>query len=120
MSAALRWPRLRYQRRFIQIHCEAMYLDLVWKWDRNNEGMDDVLVVDGNCGLARASNDLLRLDRVGRLRGEPVQKPAISERLGGAAERLPESECALPTPLNASRPWPAYRVPGGGTIQKPA
>ena len=98
--------------------------------------MDGVLIFDGKCGMCtRARNGLLRLNRTGRLRTEPMQKPGISERLGLAAERLPESSwwldssgavfagaeamnAALSTAVGTGLPLLIYRTPGIGAIQE--
>ena len=54
--------------------------------------MRGVLVFDGRCGMCtRVVNRLVRLNRTGQLRIEPLQAPKIAERLGVPDERLPES-----------------------------
>lgn len=98
--------------------------------------MDGVLVFDGKCGMCtRARNGLLRLNRTGRLRTEPMQKPGISERLGVAPERLPESSwwldssgavfagaeamnAALSAAVGTRLPLMIYRVRGIGPVQE--
>lgn len=98
--------------------------------------MDGVLIFDGMCGVCtRARNLLLRLNRTGRLRTEPMQKPGVSERLGIATERLPESSwwldssgavfagaegmnAALSTALGTQLPLRIYRIPGIGPVQE--
>jgi predicted DCC family thiol-disulfide oxidoreductase YuxK len=98
--------------------------------------MGGVLIFDGNCGMCtRARNGLLRVNRTGRLRTEPMQKPGMSERLGIEAHRLPESSwwldtsgavfsgaeamnAALSTALGTRLPLLIYRVPGIGAIQE--
>jgi predicted DCC family thiol-disulfide oxidoreductase YuxK len=98
--------------------------------------MDGVLFFDGNCGMCtRARNGLLRLNRTGQLRTEPMQKPGTPEQLGVAAERLPESSwwldssgvvfsgaeamnAALSTALGTRLPLWLYRLPGIGAIQE--
>lgn len=95
-----------------------------------------MLIFDGNCGMCtRARNGLLRLNRTGRLRTEPMQKPGTSQRVGVPAERLPESSwwldssgavfagaeamnAALSTAIGTSLPLRVYRVPGIGPIQE--
>jgi predicted DCC family thiol-disulfide oxidoreductase YuxK len=97
--------------------------------------MDGVLVFDGRCGMCtRARNFLLRIDRAGRLRTEPFQQPGMAQRLGVAAERLPEAawwldssgavfagakamNAALSTALGTTLPLWIYRLPGFGAIQ---
>jgi predicted DCC family thiol-disulfide oxidoreductase YuxK len=98
--------------------------------------MDGVLIFDGNCGMCtRARNGLLRLNRTGRLRTEPMQEPGMSERLGIEARRLPESSwwldtsgavfagakamnAALSTALGTRLPLLIYGVPGIGRTQE--
>ena len=98
--------------------------------------MDGVLVFDGKCGMCtRVRNGLLRLNRTGRLRTEPMQKPGIPERVGVGPERLPESvwwldssgevfsgaeamNAALSTALGTPLPLRVYRVPGIGAAQQ--
>lgn len=94
-----------------------------------------MLIFDGKCGMCtRVRNALLRLDRTGRLRTEPMQKPGVSERIGVDAERLPESvwwldssgavfagaeamNAALSTALGTRLPFLFYRLPGVGQTQ---
>ncbi|WP_082964158.1 thiol-disulfide oxidoreductase DCC family protein [Mycobacterium sp. E796] len=98
--------------------------------------MDGVLIFDGHCGVCtRARNGLLRLDRTGRLRTEPMQKPGVPERLGVASERVPETSwwldssgavfagaeamnAALSTALGTQLPLRIYRVPGIRSVQE--
>lgn len=98
--------------------------------------MDGVLIFDGKCGVCtRARNGLLRLNRTGRLRTEPMQKQGVSERLGIAPERLLESSwwldssgavfagaeamnAALSTALGTQLPLCIYRVPGISVVQE--
>ena len=97
--------------------------------------MDGVLIFDGKCGMCtRVRNGLLRLNRTGRLRTEPMQKPGVCERVGVAMERLPESvwwldssgavfsgakamNAALSTALGTQLPLRIYRLPGMGPVQ---
>jgi predicted DCC family thiol-disulfide oxidoreductase YuxK len=92
--------------------------------------MDGVLIFDGNCGMCtRVRDGLLRVNRTGRLRTEPMQKPGTPERLGIEAHRLPESSwwldpsgavfagakamnAALSTALGTRLPLLIYGVPG--------
>jgi predicted DCC family thiol-disulfide oxidoreductase YuxK len=54
--------------------------------------MDGVLFFDGRCGMCtRARNRLLRLNRTGRLRTEPLQKPGTAELLDVDPEQLMKS-----------------------------
>ncbi|HLR99278.1 DUF393 domain-containing protein [Mycolicibacillus parakoreensis] len=98
--------------------------------------MDGVLFFDGHCGMCtRARNRLMRLDRTGRLRSEPLQRPGVAERLGVAAQRLPESawwldssgavfagakamNAALSTARGTTVPMRIYSLPGVGRIQE--
>jgi len=98
--------------------------------------MDGVLIFDGKCGMCtRARNGLLRLNRTGRLRTEPMQKPGTSERVGVTAERLLESvwwldssgavfagakamNAAVSTALGTRLPLQVYRLPGVGPVQE--
>lgn len=83
----------------------------------------------------RARNRLLRLNRTGRLRTEPMQKPGVAERIGVAAERLPESvwwldssgavfggaeavNAAVSTALGTALPLRVYRLPGVGSVEE--
>src|SRR5277367_3405795 len=83
----------------------------------------------------RVRNGLLRFNRTGRLRTEPMQKPGVSERVGVAAERLPESvwwldssgsvfagaqamNAALSTALGSRLPMLIYRALGVGPLQE--
>ena len=98
--------------------------------------VDGVLLFDGNCGMCtRARNGLLRLNRTGRLRTEPMQKPGTSTRVGVSTERLLESvwwldgsgavfagaeavNAALSTALGTQVPMRVYRIPGVGPLQE--
>jgi predicted DCC family thiol-disulfide oxidoreductase YuxK len=98
--------------------------------------VDGVLIFDGNCGMCtRARNGLLRLNRTGRLRTEPMQKPGVAERVGVTAERLAESgwwldssgavfagaeaiNAALCAAVGTRLPLWFYRVPGIGALQE--
>ena len=103
---------------------------------RTIKGMDGVLIFDGKCGMCtRVRNGLLRLNRTGRLRTEPMQKPGVSERVGVATERLPDSvwwldspgvvfggakamNAAVSTALGTRLPLQVYRLPGVGPVQE--
>nr|WP_082956429.1 DUF393 domain-containing protein [Mycobacterium sp. E787] len=98
--------------------------------------MDEVLFFDGNCGMCtRARNALLRLNRTGRLRTEPMQRPGTAQRLGVSTERLLQSvwwldrsgavfagaeavNAALSAALGTQLPLRVYRIPGMGPIQE--
>jgi predicted DCC family thiol-disulfide oxidoreductase YuxK len=97
--------------------------------------MDGVLVFDGRCGMCtRAVNRLIRFDRTGQLRVEPLQAPRIAERLGVPDGRLSESawwldssgavfagaaamNAALSAALGTRLPLWIYRIPGIGAVQ---
>ena len=54
--------------------------------------MSGVLFFDGACGMCtRSRNLLLKLDRTGDLKTEPLQSAGAAERLGVPASRLLES-----------------------------
>jgi len=98
--------------------------------------MDGVLYFDGYCGMCtRATNGLLRLNKTGCLRTEPMQRPGTSELLGVEAHRLPESSwwldssgsvfagakamnAALSTALGTRLPLRIYGIPGIGPIEE--
>ncbi|MGU3498385.1 thiol-disulfide oxidoreductase DCC family protein [Mycobacterium sp. C31M] len=98
--------------------------------------MDGVLIFDGKCGMCtRVRNRLLRMDRTGRLRTEPMQAPGVIERVGVDAERLKESvwwldstgavyggakamNAAVATALGTRLPLVVYTVPGIGRSQE--
>jgi len=98
--------------------------------------MDGVLIFDGQCGMCtRVRNGLLRLNRTGRLRTEPMQKPGVSERVGVTKERLLESNwwldssgavfagakamnAAVSTALGTRLPLQVYLLPGVGPVQE--
>jgi predicted DCC family thiol-disulfide oxidoreductase YuxK len=97
--------------------------------------MDGVLLFDGRCGMCtRVCNRLARLNRTGRLRIEPFQKPGMAELLGVSADRLSESawwldasgvvfagaeamNAAVSAALGTTLPLRVYRLPGVGAAQ---
>jgi predicted DCC family thiol-disulfide oxidoreductase YuxK len=97
--------------------------------------MQGVLVFDGRCGMCtRVVNRLVRLNRTGRLRIEPLQAPGMADRLGVPDDRLPESawwldtsggvytgaqamNAALSAALGTPLPLWIYRLPGIGAVQ---
>ncbi|MEM6106314.1 DUF393 domain-containing protein [Mycobacterium sp. 050272] len=97
--------------------------------------MHGVLVFDGRCGVCtRAVNALVRWDRTGMLRVEPMQTPGMAERLGVTDDRMLESawwvdssgvvlagahamNAALSAALGTSVPLWVYRLPGVGAVQ---
>jgi predicted DCC family thiol-disulfide oxidoreductase YuxK len=98
--------------------------------------MDGVFLFDGNCGMCtRARNGLLRWNRTGRLRSEPMQQPGTPDRVGVTVEVLFESSwwldssgevfrgakainAALSTAIGSDLPMMVYRVPGIGAVQE--
>jgi predicted DCC family thiol-disulfide oxidoreductase YuxK len=97
--------------------------------------MDGILFFDGACGMCtRARNYLVKLDRTGRLKTEPLQAPGTAERL-----RIPESHlldmvrwldssgavyagaeaanAALSVALGTRLPLRLYRIPGVRSMQ---
>lgn len=92
--------------------------------------MDGTLYFDGECGMCtRTRNFLVKLDRTGRLKTEPLQRPGTAERLGIPASRLLESvrwldssgevyagaeaaSAALSVALGTKLPLIVYRIPG--------
>lgn len=109
---------------------------LVISGEAHNRGMDGVLFFDGKCGMCtRARNRLLRLNRTGRLRTEPLQKPGTAERLGVAPEHLMESvwwldssgevfgaakavNAAVSAALGTRLPLRVYGVPGVAAVEE--
>jgi predicted DCC family thiol-disulfide oxidoreductase YuxK len=103
---------------------------------RTIKGMDGVLIFDGKCGMCtRVRNGLLRLNRTGRLRTEPMQKPGVSERVGVSTERLLDSvwwldssgavfgdakamNAAVSAALGTKLPLQFYCLPGVGPMQE--
>ena len=105
---------------------------------RHTEDMSGVLFFDGNCGpCTRFRNFLLKLDRTGLLRTEPLQRAGTAQRLGVPAERLQESawwlgdagqvyggaeavNAALSVALGTRLPLGIYRTPGVRAIENAA
>lgn len=102
----------------------------------HNEVVDGVLYFDGKCGMCtKARNRLLRLNRTGRLRTEPMQKPGTAELLGVEQQRLMHSawwldssgevfagakavNAAVCTALGTRLPLRIYEVPGVAGVQE--
>jgi len=100
--------------------------------------MDGVLLFDGRCGICtRVCNRLARLNRTGRLRIEPFQKPGTAELLGVSADRMSESawwldasgvvfsgaeamNAALSAALGTTLPLRVYQLPGVRAAQDAA
>jgi predicted DCC family thiol-disulfide oxidoreductase YuxK len=98
--------------------------------------MTGVLFFDGACGMCTRSRDLLvRLDRTGNLRTEPLQGPGVAERLGIAPSQLLDSvrwldstgavysgaeavNAALSAALGTRLPLLIYRIPGIRRVQE--
>ena len=101
----------------------------------NNGGMTGVLFFDGACGMCtRSRNVLVRLDRTGRIKTEPLQGPGVAQRLGIAPSQLLESvrwldssgavysgaeavNAALSAALGTRLPLLVYRLPGIRLLQ---
>lgn len=89
-----------------------------------------ILFFDGDCGMCTRSRDaLLRMNRTGALRTEPLQSPGAAQRLRVAPSRLLESvrwldpsgavysgaeaaNAALSAALGTRVPLAIYRLPG--------
>jgi len=97
--------------------------------------MDGVLFFDGACGMCtRSVYFLVRRDRTGSLRTEPIQAPGAADRLGVAEAHLSDMawwldesgvvyggaealNAALSTALGIRLPLLIYRIPGIRLIQ---
>jgi predicted DCC family thiol-disulfide oxidoreductase YuxK len=102
----------------------------------NNEGMSGVLFFDGACGMCTRSRDLLlKLNRTGELKTEPLQGAGAAERLGIQPSQLLESvrwldssgavysgaeaaNAALSVALGTRLPLMIYRLPGIRSLQE--
>ena len=98
--------------------------------------MSGVLFFDGTCGMCTRSRDLLlKLNRTGDLKTEPLQSAGAAERLGVPASRLLESvrwldssgdvyagaeaaNAAVSAAIGTKLPLIAYRVPGMRSVQE--
>jgi predicted DCC family thiol-disulfide oxidoreductase YuxK len=101
----------------------------------NNEVMTGVLFFDGACGMCtRSRNFLVRLDRTGNVRTEPLQGAGVAERLGIQPSQLLDSvrwldssgavysgaeavNAALSAALGTRLPLVIYRIPGVRQLQ---
>ena len=101
----------------------------------NTERPAGILFFDGACGMCtRSRNLLLKFDRTGNLQTEPLQSPAVAERLGIAPSQLLESvrwldhsgavysgaeaaNAALSSALGTRLPLALYRIPGIRSIE---
>lgn len=97
--------------------------------------MAGVLFFDGNCGMCtRSRNVLLKLDRTGDLRTEPLQGAGVAERLGISTSALLDSvwwldssgdvyagaeavNAAVSVALGTRLPLRIYRLPGMRWLQ---
>lgn len=102
----------------------------------NNGGVSGTLFFDGACGFCtRARDFLVRLDRTGELKTEPLQGIGAAERLGIEPPQLLESvrwldasgavysgakaaNAALSAALGTGLPLIIYRLPGMGWLQE--
>jgi predicted DCC family thiol-disulfide oxidoreductase YuxK len=98
--------------------------------------MTGVLFFDGACGMCtRSRNFLVRLDRTGNVRTEPLQGAGVAERLGIAPSQLLDSvrwldssgavysgaeavNAALSAALGTRLPLLTYRIPGVRQVQE--
>jgi predicted DCC family thiol-disulfide oxidoreductase YuxK len=98
--------------------------------------MSGVLFFDGACGMCtRSRNFLVRLDRTGNVRTEPLQGAGAAERLGIAPSQLFDSvrwldssgavcsgaeavNVALSAALGTRLPLLIYRIPGIRQVQE--
>jgi predicted DCC family thiol-disulfide oxidoreductase YuxK len=98
--------------------------------------MSGVLFFDGQCGMCTRSRDfLLKLNRTGDLRTEPLQGAGVAQRLGIPASRLLETgrwldssgavysgaeaiNAALSAALGTRLPLRIYRLPGIRSLQE--
>jgi predicted DCC family thiol-disulfide oxidoreductase YuxK len=98
--------------------------------------MDGTLFFDGQCGMCtRTRNFLVKLDRSGQLKTEPLQRPGTAERLGIPASRLLESvrwldssgevysgaeaaSAALSVALGTKLPLMLYRIAGVRSVEE--
>ena len=98
--------------------------------------MSGVLFFDGACGMCTRSRDLLlKLNRTGDLKTEPLQRPGTAERLGIPPDRLMESvwwldssgtvyggaeaaSAAVSAALGTRVPLLIYRLPGMRSLQE--
>jgi predicted DCC family thiol-disulfide oxidoreductase YuxK len=94
-----------------------------------------ILFFDGNCGMCtRAVDSILKLNRTGDLRTEPLQGPGVAERLGIPPSQLLDSgrwldasgavysgaeamNAALSAAIGSGLPLLLYRIPGMRFIQ---
>ena len=98
--------------------------------------MSGILFFDGACGMCTRSRDLLlKLNRTGDLKTEPLQSTGAAERLGVPASRLLESvrwldssgevyagaeaaNAAVSAAIGTKLPLIFYRVPGMRSVQE--
>lgn len=98
--------------------------------------MRGVLFFDGECGMCTRSRDfLLKLNRTGDVRTEPLQRAGTAERLGIAQDRLMESiwwldasgkvfsgaeaaNAAVSAAVGTRLPLFVYRIPGMRFLQE--
>lgn len=94
------------------------------------------LFFDGACGMCTRSRDLLlKMDRTGKLRTEPLQSPGTVERLGIPPASLLESvrwldssgavysgaeaaNAALSAAIGSRIPLGIYRIPGMRSVEE--
>jgi predicted DCC family thiol-disulfide oxidoreductase YuxK len=94
-----------------------------------------ILFFDGACGMCTRSEELLlRLNRTGDLKTEPLQGPGVAERLGISSSQLLDSvrwldasgavysgaeaaNAALSAAIGTTLPLKLYRIPGIRSLQ---
>ncbi len=97
--------------------------------------MSGTLFFDGACGMCtRAVDSILKLNRTGELRTEPLQRPGVAERLGIPPSRLLDSarwldasgavysgaeamNAAVSAAIGTRLPLVVYRIPGIRFVQ---
>jgi predicted DCC family thiol-disulfide oxidoreductase YuxK len=97
--------------------------------------MSGTLFFDGACGMCTRARDLLlRFDRTGAMRTEPLQGPGVADRLGIAQENLLDAvrwlgddgavyrgaeaaNAAVSAGLGTRLPLAVYRLPGIRQVQ---
>lgn len=98
--------------------------------------MSGILFFDGDCGMCtRAKDLLLRLNRTGAVRTEPMQRPGTAERLNAPAATFMDSiwwldddgtvysaahaaNAAVAAAVGTRIPLAIYRIPGVHQIQE--
>ena len=100
--------------------------------------MSGILFFDGDCGMCtRAKDLLLRMNRTGAVRCEPMQRPGVAERVGAPAETFMDSiwwldddgtvhsaahaaNAAVSAAIGTRIPLVVYRAPGIRQLEEAA